>query len=398
MPISLSSTPMFSRIISQSASRAFSTSSALLNRCIVYAQNGDPAQVLSAITYPKLPSPPPNTVNLKFLLSPINPADINTIEGVYPSRPKPTSNIATSGLGSQDQPVFVGGNEGLAQVVDVGEGVQGLENGDWVVMDQPQLGTWSTSRNVPFHGVIKLPASGLTEAHGATMTVNPTTAYNMLDGFVKLQEGDWVVQNGANSAVGQLVIQIAKERGLNTINFVRSRDDMGPLVTHLESLGATKVLTYDDLNDRSLRSKIKEWTGGQDIRLALNCVGGDPTTAMAKLLGQDSHLVSYGAMSKKPLSLPTSLHIFKNLTSHGFWQTNWSRTHSRTEKEELITKLAEMMKEGKLKAPEHTIITIGPQVSDEEATEKVRSIFAEMAEGKFRKKVLLKLEEPAACA
>lgn len=32
--------------------------------------------------------------------------------------------------------------------------------------------------------------------------VNPTTAYNMLDGFVKLQAGDWVIQNGANSAVG----------------------------------------------------------------------------------------------------------------------------------------------------------------------------------------------------
>lgn len=41
------------------------------------------------------------------------------------------------------------------------------------------------------------------------------------------------------------------------------RDDMAPLVEHLESLGATKVLTYDDLNDKSLRGKIKEWTQGK---------------------------------------------------------------------------------------------------------------------------------------
>ena len=34
--------------------------------------------------------------------------------------------------------------------------------------------------------------------------VNPPTAYNMLHEFVKLESGDWVVQNGANSAVRRL--------------------------------------------------------------------------------------------------------------------------------------------------------------------------------------------------
>jgi len=33
----------------------------------------------------------------------------------------------------------------------------------------------------------------------------------------------WVIQNGANSAVGQAVIQIAKEWGVGTINLVRDR-------------------------------------------------------------------------------------------------------------------------------------------------------------------------------
>lgn len=31
--------------------------------------------------------------------------------------------------------------------------------------------------------------------------VNPPTAYNMLTEFVALKSGDWVIQNGANSAV-----------------------------------------------------------------------------------------------------------------------------------------------------------------------------------------------------
>jgi NADPH-dependent curcumin reductase CurA len=37
--------------------------------------------------------------------------------------------------------------------------------------------------------------------------VNPATAYNMLSDFVDLKEGDWVIQNGANSSVGSSLIQ-----------------------------------------------------------------------------------------------------------------------------------------------------------------------------------------------
>jgi len=45
----------------------------------------------------------------------------------------------------------------------------------------------------------------------------------MLLDFVKLNEGDWVVQNGANSGVGQNVIQLAKIRGYKTVNVIRDR-------------------------------------------------------------------------------------------------------------------------------------------------------------------------------
>lgn len=44
----------------------------------------------------------------------------------------------------------------------------------------------------------------------ATLMINPATALRMLEDYVPLKEGDWVVQNGANSAVGLAVIQIAK--------------------------------------------------------------------------------------------------------------------------------------------------------------------------------------------
>ena len=45
----------------------------------------------------------------------------------------------------------------------------------------------------------------------------------MLEDFVDLQPGDVVVQNAANSAVGQYVVQLARDKGLHTVNVVRPR-------------------------------------------------------------------------------------------------------------------------------------------------------------------------------
>ncbi|KAG1761872.1 hypothetical protein EDD22DRAFT_894533 [Suillus occidentalis] len=370
----------------------FSTSSVLAgNRAIVYNTNGDPARVLSAFSFPELPPPPPNTVNIGFVLAPVNPADINVIEGVYPAKPEPDVSLSQE----KDRPLFVGGNEGMGKVLDVGEGVVGLRKDDWVVMTKPQSGTWLSAKNVALSDVLKVPKQGLSEAQAATITVNPPTAYNMLHDFAQLVEGDWIVQNGANSAVGQVVIQIAAAKGYKTVNFIRDRDDVELLKQHLKLLGATHVVTYDELFDKSLRAKVKTWTEGKDIRLGLNCIGGKTTTLMAQLLGNNAHLVSYGAMSKEPLSLPTSLFIFKNLTCHGFWQTRWYYDKSLEQRQELLKTLTALMRDGKLRGPDHEVLTIGGTESDVSASEKIRDLVVRLGQGMYGKKVLLRVEETA---
>src|ERR1700722_7609118 len=139
----------------------------------------------------------------------------------------------------------------------------------------------------------------------------------------------------------------------------------------------------------------------QEIRLGLNCVGGKETTLMAGLLGHDAHLVTYGAMSKQPVSLPTSLFIFKNLTCHGFWQSRWYTDRSRHDRIRVMKILAGLMSEGKvrlvllvknvayedlqLKEPEHCIVTLGTKETDEQVTEKVRAVIAEVGKGRYGK-------------
>lgn len=160
--------------------RAFSTSLPLhANRALIYSQPGSPSSVLSSRTYPSLPPPPPNTLNLRLLLAPINPSDINVIEGVYPAKPSPASFPGDDALSKSEDggDVFVGGNEGLAEVVESGVGGEGerFEKGEWVILTRPQSGTWRSGVNVEVGDVVRIARGGgekrLSEVHAATITV-----------------------------------------------------------------------------------------------------------------------------------------------------------------------------------------------------------------------------------
>jgi len=68
--------------------------------------------------------------------------------------------------------VFVGGNEGLAEVTGVGDGVKNLERGDWVVIKASQVGTWRSAANLREDQLLKMPRlEGLSEVNAATMMV-----------------------------------------------------------------------------------------------------------------------------------------------------------------------------------------------------------------------------------
>lgn len=81
----------------------------------------------------------------------------------------------------------------------------------------------------------------------AGITSNPSTAYRMLKDFVQLKPGDTVIQNGANSAAGQNVIQLCKIWGVNTVNIIRPRPGYENLVEYLMELGATHVVLSNEV-------------------------------------------------------------------------------------------------------------------------------------------------------
>src|ERR1700738_4581902 len=70
------------------------------------------------------------------------------------------------------------------------------------------------------------------------LSINPAAAALLLEEFVSLKPGDWIVQNAANSGVGRAVIVFAKQKGLRTINIVRRSE----LIHELNEIGADMAL------------------------------------------------------------------------------------------------------------------------------------------------------------
>lgn len=303
-----------------------------------------------------LPPPGLNEVRVEMLFAPVNPADINIIEGTYGTLPELPATL---------------GNEGVGRVAAVGADVFTLHPGDLVA--PLGVGSWCSHRNVPADRVVALPA-GIDAQQAAMIAVNPPTAYAMMHEFAQLEPGDWIVQNAANSAVGRCVIQLARRLGFRTLNVVRRPE----LIDELLALGANRVVT----EETNLRDTARALMDGAEARLALNAVGGASALNLANALAFGSPLVTYGAMGRQPLKIPNGLLLFRGLTFHGFWLRRWMETKPAAERERIFGLLAEMIREGALHMPVHRVFPL----------EDIHAALREAGEGGRGGKVLLDLK------
>lgn len=269
-------------------------------------------------------------VALKFLAAPINVADLSQIQGHYAIRPKFPA---------------VAGNEGVAVVTAVGADVKNVKVNDRVIPTQAGFGTWRSKAVAASADVTKI-SDKIKIEDAATLSVNPATAYRLLADFAELKSGDVVIQNGANSAVGQAVIQLAALRGIKTINVVRDDGDYDLTNEHLKSLGATVVVTSDYLGSAKFKELISDLPAP---KLALNCVGGKSSLEIGKTLAKKGVHVTYGGMSKEAVSVGTGSLIFHDITLKGFWLSEWVKESSVDERVAMLNELAALVEAGKLR-------------------------------------------------
>lgn len=293
-----------------------------------YEQRGPvPQDVIHAVPF-EAPVLTGSQVLVAVLAAPINPSDVLTLTGQYGMLPPLPA---------------VGGSEGVGKVVELGPQAQGLSVGQPVLLPVG-AGTWATHLVAEAKRLTPLPA-GADPQQMAMLTVNPATASLMLSEFVTLQAGEWVIQNVANSGVGSYLVQLAKLRGLRTVNVVRRAS----AVAAVQAMGGDVVLVDGD----DLPARVLEATGGAPIRLGIDAVGGAATSRLASCLAESATLVNYGLMSGQACKISPESMIFKDISLRGFWLARWFRQASRESQMALYGELTKLIAAGKLRAPVH---------------------------------------------
>ncbi len=297
----------------------------------VYETHGNPADVLRVESRP-WPAPSSDEAVVEMRAAPINPADLNQIEGKYPVR--------------RELPATP------------------------LVILPHNVGTWRDAVVVKAEDLVVVPA-GIEPVDAAMLKINPMTAWRLLHDYVDLKKGDWLIQNAANSAAGRAVIQIAGELGYKTVNVVRRAE----LIDELRTEGGDLVL----VDGENLRDEVKGATGGAPIRLGLNAVGGESALRLANCLAPGSTLVTFGAMSLQPLKIPNGLLIFKDLRFRGIWINKWYDNATKEQRMEAFRSLFEMARRGLLKT----------KVEKAYPLSEVKVAVAHAAQGKRGGKIIL---------
>ena len=279
----------------------------------LYTQRGrNPAEFIEAVEF-SLPPVKDDEVLVEVLAAPINPADLLTLSGYYAVLPPLPA---------------VGGMEGVGLVVETGSRVTTLQAGQLVLL--PRSGTWSTHLLLQAQGLIPLPEADPLQL--CMLAINPLTARLILTEYVSLAPGDWLIQNAANSSVGSYLTQLARLRGLHTVNVVRRE---GALAAVREN-GADLAL----VDGEDLAQQVAQAIGNFPIRLGVDGVGGAATRRLVKCLAESATLVNYGGMSGEPLSLTVASLVFRDLSVRGCWVTRWLKNTDPARRAEVYAELA----------------------------------------------------------
>jgi NADPH:quinone reductase-like Zn-dependent oxidoreductase len=319
-----------------------------------YAERGPVPQDVISCVERETPAPGSGEVLLEVLAAPINPSDVLTLTGQYGMLPPLPA---------------VGGNEGIGRVAALGDGVTALAVGQRVLLPVG-VGTWASHVIATAALLIPLPDAG-DPVQLSMLVVNPPTASLLLSDIVALEPGDWVIQNAANSAVGGYVVQLAKRRGLRTVNVVRREG----AIAEVEEAGGDVVL----LDGPDLAKRIAQATERARIKLGIDAVGGKATDHLAQSVAIGGTVVNYGGMSGVPCSITPGSLIFRNVTLRGFWLANWFRNSSVNQQKALFGELAMLVAAGELSARVHATYPL----------EQIKDAIAAAASGERVGKIVL---------
>ena len=177
----------------------------------------------------------------------------------------------------------------------------------------------------------------------AMLNVNPPTADIMLTEFVDLEPGDWIIQNAANSSVGNYLTVLAARRGLRTIDIVRREEARAAA----EAAGAKHVM----IDGPDLAERVAALCGEALPKLAIDAVAGEATGRLAQCVAPGGTVVNYGLLSGEPCQIHPRDVVFRDVRLAGFWMQLWWERNSAQARAALYARLGALIAEGTLHIP-----------------------------------------------
>jgi NADPH:quinone reductase-like Zn-dependent oxidoreductase len=259
------------------------------------------------LRYEDVPDPVPGTgqVLVRLRAASLNHLDLWVRKGL-PSVPKPR----------------ILGADGAGLVEALGEGVEGFDPGQRVVLNpgiahgetitvigEHTDGTHAELIAVPATNVYPLPDE-LPFEEGAAFPLVFETAYRMLVTRARLEPGEWVLVWGIGGGVATAALAIAKALGANVL--VTSSSDAK--LARATDLGADAVVNHAT---GDVAEAVKEATGGRGVDLVVEHVGEATWKTSLQVARTGGRVVVCGATSGP--NPPAALHRiwWKQLTIYG---------------------------------------------------------------------------------
>jgi NADPH:quinone reductase-like Zn-dependent oxidoreductase len=211
---------------------------------------------------------------------------------------------------------FVPGYDLVGTVASVGPGAdQGLVGRRVAALTK--TGAWSSQLVLPVAALVQVP-DGIDPAAAETAVVNGVTAWQMLHRAAKVQPGQTILVQGANSGVGTILVQLARHAGAAVIGTASPR--------HHDTLRAQGVEPID-YNDPDLPGKVRRLAAG-GVDAVFDNVGGRGISQSFRLLAPGGTLVSYslaGSLNGTAPLLPMFLTLLARLA---IWNALPNRRHA----------------------------------------------------------------------
>eukprot|EP01087_Luapelamoeba_hula_P012948 TRINITY_DN3668_c0_g1_i1.p1 TRINITY_DN3668_c0_g1~~TRINITY_DN3668_c0_g1_i1.p1 ORF type:complete len:362 (-),score=47.43 TRINITY_DN3668_c0_g1_i1:103-1188(-) len=223
----------------------------------------------------------PGSVLIKNAFIGVNYIDTYLREGKYPS-----------------QPPFVPGKEGAGEVVDVGEGVTGVDRGDRIAYFLPPaiMGAYSEYISIPARYAIPVPKD-ITLEQAAAVLCQGMTAHMLTEDVYSVRPGDTMLVHAAAGGMGLMLCQIGKSLGAHVIGTASSPEK----AERAKRAGAEEVIDYTKYDFAEV---VRSLTHGRGVHVVYDGVGKTTFLKSLDCLKPRGTMALYGAASGQPDPLP----------------------------------------------------------------------------------------------